>query len=216
MTSSVYMIRAGEYCKIGKASNPNSRINSFRTGNPFRIHPLGTVTVESDRAALELEGQLHYFGRELGLHHHNEWFTYSPLLELNFAALGDERGQNEDSGWPSHLQTMIGNAYTAGWPSMEDNWLHLALIGGAYGSYAFQFMGPNGLNPDYMNDWESGLLWAGPDQVWLKNGPSAIYHRHSDGRLSVDTFSGESLYFSRDRVARIRDLMTLIDGRDPP
>lgn len=216
MTSSIYMIRAGEFCKIGKATNPESRINSFRTGNPFRIYPLGTVTVDNGQAALDMEGQLHFYGRELGLHHHNEWFLHDPRLELAFVALGDQRLPNEDPGWPMNLQTIIGNVYHDGWPALEPQPLALSLIGGMYGAVRFWFMGPNGLSPAYTDGWECGLVWPGGGEVWMRQGPSAIYHRHPDGRVQVDTFQGESFYLSAQRIARIRQLMAEVDGLDPP
>lgn len=91
ISSYVYMIRAGDHCKVGKADNPTSRINGFRTGCPFPIEMIGTIEVDDPECAFAVESSLHECGRAAGLHRDREWFDYSPRFAAKFLALGSSR-----------------------------------------------------------------------------------------------------------------------------
>jgi len=74
----VYIMRAGDKCKIGKASNPERRLAELQTGNPQRIRLLACIPCKSEKHALELERVAHRLFRHDGMR--GEWFHFSRRL----------------------------------------------------------------------------------------------------------------------------------------
>ena len=70
----VYVLRAGDFIKIGKASgNAENRVTSLQTGCPFPIEVLAVIP-----GGLEREARLHRVFSSLRAH--GEWFHASPSL----------------------------------------------------------------------------------------------------------------------------------------
>jgi hypothetical protein len=67
----VYVIRCGDYVKIGKAGDVQKRLNSLRAANPYPLELL-TVLTEGDGHVLERE--LHQ--RFAEYRHALEWFRF--------------------------------------------------------------------------------------------------------------------------------------------
>lgn len=70
--SIIYVIRVGEFYKIGRTINLSKRISAYSTHCPYKIDPIYTVEVEY---GIEFEQLLHnIFSCFL---HRGEWFTLS-------------------------------------------------------------------------------------------------------------------------------------------
>lgn len=78
-TSGVYVVRCGEYYKIGSSVDINRRLNDFRISNPYDIELV--IAIVSD-FGIELESQLqnHFKNKK----HRGEWYklTDDDLLEI--------------------------------------------------------------------------------------------------------------------------------------
>jgi hypothetical protein len=69
----IYFIRCGEFVKIGRALNPETRVKDLQVGNPYEVELLGAF--DGDDAE---EGRLHAaFGQ---YHHRAEWFFLSQSI----------------------------------------------------------------------------------------------------------------------------------------
>ena len=81
MYSYVYFITDGHgHIKIGKADDVVSRLNELQTGNPFKLHTLLSIIVNSKREAFNLELSLHKKFKEYRLE--GEWFEEKPVFEF--------------------------------------------------------------------------------------------------------------------------------------
>jgi hypothetical protein len=69
----VYVIRSGEYCKIGRTQDIQKRILALQTGSPHPIQLL-IVTEVSDAIAIEKALHQRYTHRRQG----GEWFALAP------------------------------------------------------------------------------------------------------------------------------------------
>lgn len=81
--SYVYVIRCGEYIKIGKAFNLDNRLNSLQCGNPYELELINAVRIKE---ALYAEKVIH----EVILpefKHFREWYLLPELemIKLNTA-----------------------------------------------------------------------------------------------------------------------------------
>lgn len=65
----IYIIRAGKFYKIGRATDLNNRMETLRTGCPLEIIPVGFYSVQN---AVQLELFLHYKLQKYQVR--NEWF----------------------------------------------------------------------------------------------------------------------------------------------
>lgn len=92
----VYFIQSGDDgpIKIGKARNPEYRLAHFQTGNPEKLHLLGTIP-----AAPSLEGKLHGMVEQYRIR--GEWFEPSRPVRLLacFASVVRGRYENELEDW---------------------------------------------------------------------------------------------------------------------
>jgi len=70
--SYVYIVRSGNYYKIGKADDINSRLVQLQTGNPEKLVLISAIECPTATAALKLEAELHTKLGKYSLHH--EWF----------------------------------------------------------------------------------------------------------------------------------------------
>jgi len=69
----VYVIRAGDYFKIGRTGNVDSRLAQIRTACPLAA---GLVMAQEVADPIRLEAELH---KEFALHRvHGEWFVLGP------------------------------------------------------------------------------------------------------------------------------------------
>jgi hypothetical protein len=80
----VYVIRGGDFVKIGVATNLKKRLDILRTGSPFELIVLGTFSVADKEAACDLELSLHHMF--LAHHVRGEWFHHCPEID-DFVAL---------------------------------------------------------------------------------------------------------------------------------
>jgi|13_taG_2_1085334.scaffolds.fasta_scaffold121632_2 hypothetical protein len=69
----VYFITDGEYIKIGKAKDPQERLNGLQTGNPKNLFIIATIN--GDEA---VEYQMHHRFKQW--HHRGEWFKATPEM----------------------------------------------------------------------------------------------------------------------------------------
>lgn len=78
---SIYFLSHGNRVKIGKSSNPESRVRTLQTGAFIRLRLLAVAKIESDAQSFEIERQLHeQFGWS---RHRGEFFTLTkPLREV--------------------------------------------------------------------------------------------------------------------------------------
>lgn len=78
---SVYFINHGSMVKIGKSSDPDSRLKTLQTGTSLRLHVLAVAEINSEAESYEIERQLHEqfaWSRKRG-----EFFSSSlPLRQL--------------------------------------------------------------------------------------------------------------------------------------
>lgn len=76
MTCHVYMIKAGEYCKIGITGDLMARLRTIQTSNPVEVSLLASQRYDNTQDALAVEKAIHdnfgfKYGRVKG-----EWFNY--------------------------------------------------------------------------------------------------------------------------------------------
>lgn len=106
--SFVYLIRAGDFCKIGKANDINSRLRQISTASPFPVSVAMVTKCSSEDLAFSVEKDLH---REYSHRRQNgEWFLHHHDIELHFTSLGDERGKLSNSDldcWFSRFEGLI-------------------------------------------------------------------------------------------------------------
>lgn len=77
--SFVYLMRCGDYIKVGHAVNPTRRLHEIRCANPARVS-LEHV-IECDLAAVPImEGLVQ--GLLINYHHRGEWFAMSPKTAM--------------------------------------------------------------------------------------------------------------------------------------
>lgn len=77
-TRFVYLIQCEDYVKVGVSSNPEGRLRSMQTGNPFNMFLVNKWETTSD---FRIESITH---RELAEYRvHGEWFKCSPLVASN-------------------------------------------------------------------------------------------------------------------------------------
>ncbi len=71
----LYFIRCGDFVKIGRADNPNLRLNQIKTANPY---PVELLHVYLNAGGLEK----HYHRLCASAHHTGEWFWYDGVCEV--------------------------------------------------------------------------------------------------------------------------------------
>jgi hypothetical protein len=84
----VYFIRCKSnppMVKIGKAKDPDGRMEYLQTGCPFNLKLLGSLPCRSEEHSREIEKALHnMFRRD---HHRGEWFKYVNNVPRIIAAI---------------------------------------------------------------------------------------------------------------------------------
>ena len=70
MSEKLYLIKCGEFYKIGVSSNPKNRIDELQTGAPQKLKLLDTVQV--DGSVYALESYIHRLYEDKNSH--GEWF----------------------------------------------------------------------------------------------------------------------------------------------
>lgn len=70
----IYMMRCGDFLKIGISDDPERRIKDMQTGNPIEIKMLDKIKLKSRENAMTLEVGIHEHLKSLGLHVRGEWF----------------------------------------------------------------------------------------------------------------------------------------------
>lgn len=71
---SVYIIKCGEFIKIGIAKDINLRLKSHKTSNPYDIELCVSFDANNRMVARKVEMLVHKKLKEMGLHHRLEWF----------------------------------------------------------------------------------------------------------------------------------------------
>lgn len=106
MTSSIYLIKSGLYCKIGKANDVRARIRGLQTSSPRPITLLWSTEFDSEQAALAMEAELHqeFATRRTG----GEWFWYHPEIEERVSGLGDESKTLPPARMADWFESFIG------------------------------------------------------------------------------------------------------------
>ncbi len=75
----VYVIKAGDRCKVGKARNPSQRLSELQTGCPIKLELVASIQCRSDAHALHVEKLAH---RVLRIdRRRGEWFAYSSQMQ---------------------------------------------------------------------------------------------------------------------------------------
>jgi len=77
MKTYVYLIHAGGFLKIGVAKNPEARLKTMQTGNPYKLRIMALIPFESRLQAFGYEKELH--GRFKAHHYTGEWFNYGGI-----------------------------------------------------------------------------------------------------------------------------------------
>jgi len=76
MTCHVYMIKAGDYCKIGITGRLDSRLRAIKTSNPMEVSLIDSQQYDNNQDALAVEKAIHeHFGFKFG-RVRGEWFNY--------------------------------------------------------------------------------------------------------------------------------------------
>lgn len=71
----IYVVRCGEFVKVGIAANMTKRLRGFACDNPYEVQLVCTRTVRADAAHI-VEARAH---AQLGqFHHRGEWFRCPP------------------------------------------------------------------------------------------------------------------------------------------
>lgn len=70
----LYVMKAGNRCKIGKASDPQRRLKELQTGNPFDLELLAAFKCKSQSHAFYLEKLAHKVFARYRIN--REWFKY--------------------------------------------------------------------------------------------------------------------------------------------
>lgn len=76
----VYMIYGGGYLKIGVAQNPDKRLKTMQTGNPYKLRIMALIPFQSRREAFDYENELHK--KFKAFHYTGEWFHYGQIKTL--------------------------------------------------------------------------------------------------------------------------------------
>ena len=81
MPSYVYFISDGHgHIKIGKADNTTERLKELQVGNPFRLHQILNIMVNSPEVAFDMERTLHRYFKNYQME--GEWFRERPVMEV--------------------------------------------------------------------------------------------------------------------------------------
>jgi len=83
MTCYVYLIRAGDFIKIGHAKDPENRLAGMQTGSPHQLDLIAKMPFQTKLIAHEYELELHR--RLADFHYRGEWFR-EKCIELAFRA----------------------------------------------------------------------------------------------------------------------------------
>ena|SRR3990167_11440427 len=88
----VYVIKSDLFYKIGRTSNPNLRLGSFRTANPRKVEPIiffPATNVSADKIEQILHGQ--FESKKVN----GEWFLLKDrdLIELGVSLASIESGE---------------------------------------------------------------------------------------------------------------------------
>lgn len=80
MPSFVYFISDGHgHIKIGKADNTTERMKELQVGNPFRLHQILNIMVDSQETAYNMESALHRHFKNYQME--GEWFRERPVMD---------------------------------------------------------------------------------------------------------------------------------------
>lgn len=78
----LYLLRAGDYCKVGISANVRSRVSVLQSTNPQHVNIVATKLVEHPyEAEQELHGKLHAMRADGA----NEWFKLAPEQIIDLA-----------------------------------------------------------------------------------------------------------------------------------
>ncbi len=87
--TTVYVIEAGDFVKIGVAENINTRLKSLQVGNPLKLKPLRAIVTTSRLVDNDLEKVLHKRYQKAKAPADNEWFYKEGVGELLLADKAD-------------------------------------------------------------------------------------------------------------------------------
>lgn len=81
----LYVMRCGEFAKVGITRNVDMRLSSIRLGNPYPVEVLHTLELPTRAEAGRLERALH--AEFAPFHHFREWFHWTPEVQARCACL---------------------------------------------------------------------------------------------------------------------------------
>jgi hypothetical protein len=73
----LYLIRSGNYVKIGYTSNIYNRLATLNVGNPVELELLLLLKFDSKSQVLEIEDDLHFTYNSRGQRKRGEWYYLS-------------------------------------------------------------------------------------------------------------------------------------------
>jgi len=85
----VYLIRAGDFAKLGVTTNLKARVRSLKTGSPFELDVMASTRFADDDEARSSEREL--LDRFAHRRSQGEWFLFHSSMLSAVLELGDER-----------------------------------------------------------------------------------------------------------------------------
>lgn len=97
----IYLVKAGDYFKVGTSTLPEQRIQLIRTDNPIETEVLYLGKTHSMN---EVEKMVHDWLKEDGYHIRGEWFRYSE--EIANLVIKELQSINSDVTNPEVLELL--------------------------------------------------------------------------------------------------------------
>lgn len=94
----VYIIKAGNYIKVGVAKNVQSRMDTMQTGNHLWLEIIASMPFETRKAAFDYEAHLHH---KLKAHKvRGEWFVAAGLGVALQSSMGNLNAKKREKSKP--------------------------------------------------------------------------------------------------------------------
>jgi hypothetical protein len=104
----VYVVKSGNYFKIGKTKSPKSRISSLQTGNPENIEPIYVIKC-NNMSALETDLHRRFYNKRI----RGEWYALNSEDLKHLGSLpGYRNSQHKKTrGYSIILKILFGLIY---------------------------------------------------------------------------------------------------------